>query len=428
MGKILVTGGDIPATADSAVVDINGPTPQVTATGSMANPRRQHNATVLADGTVLATGGLSGSEPLVDLNAPVYAAERWDPATGAWTTMAPESVTRQYHSSALLLPDGRVLSAGGGICLRCKDVGYLAKNAQVFSPPYLFKKDGSGQLAPRPAITAAPGALYRGANFAITTPNAASISKVALVRVAAATHSTNMEQRFIPLDFTKGSGSITATAPSTVNIAPPGYYMLFLIDSNGVPSVSRMVRFTGEEAPPQPPATSGSATAAPPASPASPAEPTTPARSSALARLRGAIAAGTVTAGRQLVRRKLGRLLARGVRLSGRTPEAGRVTYTLVGRLRSGRVTIAAVGKRVRAGAYSVKLTASRRARLRLAALPEGHPGTGHAHDRLPRRERPANEGLPHRHAATLTQAGKTSLRAAIAANSDGSAAASSRR
>src|SRR3954452_1568619 len=152
VGKILVAGGG-GSLASARVIDINGATPQATDTAPMANGRRQHNLTVLADGSVLATGGNSSGAGLVDLNNGVYAAERWNPATGTWKTLAAEDVTRQYHSTALLLPDGRVLSAGGGICGTCDQVGYLAKNAQVFTPPYLFKTDGSGQLAPRPTVT-----------------------------------------------------------------------------------------------------------------------------------------------------------------------------------------------------------------------------------------------------------------------------------
>ena len=208
----------------------------------MANGRRQHNLTVLADGTVLATGGNSSGAPLVDLNNGVYPAELWNPATGQWQTLAAMQVTRQYHSTALLLPDGRVLSAGGGICGTCDSVGYLAKNAEVFSPPYLFKKDGSGELAPRPEITSAPDEVTYDAPFAISTPNAASISKVALVRLGAATHSVNMEQRYVPLSFTADSGAVNAIAPANANVAPPGVYMLFVIGADGVPSVARMVR------------------------------------------------------------------------------------------------------------------------------------------------------------------------------------------
>jgi hypothetical protein len=245
VGKILVAGGGNPGTKDARVVDING-APEVSTTAPMAFARRQHNLTVLADGTVLATGGLSSSG-LVDLSTGVYAAEQWNPATGQWRTLAAMQVTRQYHSTTLLLPDGRVLSSGGGICGTCDDVGYLAKNAEVFSPPYLFQADGT--LAPRPAIDAAPTATSYGAAMEIATGNPASISRVALVRLGSVTHSNNMEQRYIPLSFTAGATSISATAPANANVAPPGPYMLFIIDANGVPSVASMVSVQGSSPP-----------------------------------------------------------------------------------------------------------------------------------------------------------------------------------
>jgi len=155
--------------------------------------------------------------------------------------------TRQYHSTALLLPDGRVLSSGGGICGTCDQVGYLAKNAEIFSPPYLYAPDGT--LAPRPAIDSAPEATTYGAEFSVATADPASIRKLALVRLGAVTHSDNMEQRYIPLAVTPGASSLTATAPANANIAPPGIYMLFLVDANGVPSVARMVSLNGNSPP-----------------------------------------------------------------------------------------------------------------------------------------------------------------------------------
>jgi len=246
VGKMLVAGGG-PSTKDARVVDLNGATPQISTTAPMAYGRRQHNLTVLADGTVLATGGNSSGASLVDLNAGVYPAEQWNPATGQWRTLAAMQITRQYHSTALLLPDGRVLSSGGGICGTCDQVGYLGKNAEIFSPPYLFQADGT--LAPRPAIDAAPASTSYGAAMEIATGNPASIRKVALVRLGAVTHSDNMEQRYIPLSFTAGATSITATAPANANVAPPGFYMLFIIDANGVPSVARMVSVQGNSPP-----------------------------------------------------------------------------------------------------------------------------------------------------------------------------------
>jgi WD40 repeat protein len=240
IGKILVAGGG-PSTKDVRTIDINGVTPTVTATAPMAFGRRQNNLTVLPDGTVLATGGNSSGAGLVDMQNGVYAAELWNPATGQWKTLAAQQVTRQYHSTALLLPDGRVLSSGGGICGTCDQVHYLAKNAEIFTPPYLYKKDGSGALAPRPSITNAPATIAHGAAFTIATSSARPISKVALMRLGAVTHSVDMDQRYIPLAFSANGSTLTATGPANVNVAPPGPYMLVVVDADGVPSVATMV-------------------------------------------------------------------------------------------------------------------------------------------------------------------------------------------
>jgi hypothetical protein len=246
VGKMLVAGGG-PSTADARVIDFNGASPQVSATAPMAFGRRQHNLTVLADGSVLATGGNSSGAGLVDLNAGVYDAERWNPATGTWTTLGAMHVTRQYHSTALLLPDGRVLSSGGGICGTCDKVGYLAKNAEIFSPPYLFQSDGT--LAPRPVIGSAPSTIGYAGKLTVGTADPPSITKVALMRLGAVTHSDNMEQRYVPLAFTAGASGLTVSGPANANLAPPGPYMLVIVDARGVPSVARMVSVQGSAAP-----------------------------------------------------------------------------------------------------------------------------------------------------------------------------------
>lgn len=240
IGKILVAGGGS-SVKSAGVIDINGATPQVTPTGSMEFGRRQNNLTLLPDGSVLATGGNSSGAGLVDMNNGVYNAELWNPATGTWKTLSAQAVTRQYHSTAVLLADGRVLSSGGGICGTCDQVGYLAKNAEVFTPPYLYAKDGSGALAPRPAVTAVPATVDYATPFQITTPDAASIGKAGLVRLGAVTHSVDMDQRYVPLTYTAGSGVLNATGPANQNIAPPGMYMLFVVNADGVPSVAKMV-------------------------------------------------------------------------------------------------------------------------------------------------------------------------------------------
>jgi hypothetical protein len=140
-----------------------------------------------------------------------------------------------YHSEGLLLPDGRVLVSGGG---RFNDDTESTDqfSAEFFAPPYLFK-------GARPTITSAPSQLVYGQNFTIGTPNAAQIASVSLIRFGTATHAFNMSQRFLPLAFSAGSGSLTVTAPVNSDLAPAGYYMLFIVNSTGVPSVAAIVHF-----------------------------------------------------------------------------------------------------------------------------------------------------------------------------------------
>jgi hypothetical protein len=253
IGKTLVVGGGSITedgvakrpTRTAVILDSNkGLVPTVATTGSMSVGRRQHNATLLADGSVLVTGGMSSAAVNggVDLDAAVTTAERWNPATGQWTVLSAAARIRQYHSTAALLPDGRVMTGGGGICGACMSAGYLEKNVEYFSPPYLFKKDGSGGPAARPVIATAPAGVGIGTAFTITSPQAATIGKVALVAPADVTHSVDQGQRYIPLKFTVSGTTLTVTGPPTGGVAPPGHYMLFVTDTAGVPSVARMVQ------------------------------------------------------------------------------------------------------------------------------------------------------------------------------------------
>ena len=251
IGKTLVVGGgsltedgvaNVPTKTAVIVNSNSGSAASVTASGSMSKGRRQHNATVLADGSVLATGGVTSGASTVDLNNAITSAERWDPATGTWTLLASANRIRQYHSTATLLPDGRVMTGGGGICDDCMAAGYLEKNIEYFTPPYLYKKDGTGALAPRPVISAAPASIGINSNFSITSSQAANIRKVGLVGLSDVTHSVDQGQRYVPLKFTTAGTTLTVTGPPTGGVAPPGHYMLFIIDSAGVPSVAKMVQ------------------------------------------------------------------------------------------------------------------------------------------------------------------------------------------
>ena len=247
IGKTLIAGGGTSTDAPSntaVIVNTNGSGASATPTSSMNFQRRQFTTTILADGTVLANGGMStaNGQGLIDLNNPVKAAERWDPATGKWTVLASANRVREYHSASVLLPDGRVLTGGGGICGPCTEAGYLEKNVEYFTPPYLYKKDGSGQLAARPSISGNFSFVEFNTSFSITSPQAANIKKLGLVRVGAATHGIDQSQRYIALDYKVSGNTITAKAPVNGGVAPPGYYMMFATDANGVPSVAKTIR------------------------------------------------------------------------------------------------------------------------------------------------------------------------------------------
>ena len=255
IGKTLIVGGgsvnedgltSVPTRSNVIANTNTGLTPVISQAAWLAvgQGRRQHNATVLADGTVLVTGGMisTAESTLVDLNRASTSALLWKPTTNTWTTLASAARIREYHSTAALLPDGRVLTGGGGVCGECMTKGYLEKNLEYFTPPYLYKKDGSGQLASRPVISTAPATVNINTNFAVSSPQTATISKVALVGLADVTHSVDQGQKYIPLKFTKSGTTLTVTGPATGGIAPPGYYMLFITDTNGVPSVAKIIK------------------------------------------------------------------------------------------------------------------------------------------------------------------------------------------
>jgi hypothetical protein len=197
----------------------------------------------LPDGKVLITGGYNGPGFGFRDTSPssaVYAAELWDPATENWTTLASSSgIPRVYHSTALLLPDGRVLSTGGN--------GH--PETETYSPPYLFK-------GTRPTITSAPPSVGFGQPFFVETADAVTISKIRMLRLSSVTHAFNMSQYINELSFSQTTGGLNVTAPlaptaigpptaPTPVVAPPGYYLLFILNGNGVPSVARIIQLGG---------------------------------------------------------------------------------------------------------------------------------------------------------------------------------------
>lgn len=292
-GKILKTGGRSGNVASDGaqIIDLNQNNPTWVDVPDMSAPRVVHSSTLLPDGTVLVTGGtrhfnreynhfcVGGSrdgQECSPANVPpgdsgfvcvtghpdnhcpdggtctggngaqqwVSQAELFDPATNTWTTLASMVTPRQYHSNALLLPDGRVVVAGGG---QGSGAIHDHSNYEIFSPPYLFQ-------GARPTVTEAPPWFAPGDQFLVETPDAAGIVKASLIRLAASTHGFDQNQRYVPLAFNSQGSALQITGAVVAgqevafdhNVVPPGYYMLFVVNGDGVPSVGRYIRMLGD--------------------------------------------------------------------------------------------------------------------------------------------------------------------------------------
>lgn len=262
-GRILQVGGNNEVGSRDAeaslLIDINGagskPTPVLTEIDPPSSLRRLGTGTLLPDGQVLVTGGSEVYNELLGVN---NSAEIWDPVTRAWALGAEALKPRLYHSTALLMPDGSVLVAGGGgpgaIQTNGKELNNF--NAEVYFPPYLFAPatpPATPTLAARPTITAISADPRVGRSFTLDFGNApGGIARVTLIKSGSVTHNFNMEQRFIELSFTATSASrLTVRMPSgrapvrvgerPASDTPPGYYLLFVLDTNGVPSVAKSV-------------------------------------------------------------------------------------------------------------------------------------------------------------------------------------------
>jgi hypothetical protein len=246
-GKILYTGGggdtgwptpdpkaNVP-TNMAEKIDLTAASPAWAPAGTMAFARRHLNSTVLPDGQVLITGGTTGGG-FVDINPgdAARAAELWNPTTNQWTTLAANSKMRVYHSVSLLLPDGTVLHGASGNAMAGVQVVPDENNHEIFSPPYLFK-------GARPTITSAPTEVSYTQTFSVATPNAAQITGARLIKLGSVTHAFDDGQRAITLSFTPTSSGVDVTAPADSKVAPPGHYMLFILNRNGVPSVGKVV-------------------------------------------------------------------------------------------------------------------------------------------------------------------------------------------
>jgi hypothetical protein len=219
------------------VVDLKAAAPHFVPASPMNFPRLHLNAVLLPDHTVFVTGGSLKQEdqPLARLQPEIY-----DPATDTWTPMATATVPRLYHSTALLLPDGRVLTAGGnpngGTHVQWDQDPEEEMRLEVFSPPYLFK-------GARPIVSAVPAHGTYGEVLRISTPAPPSIRWASLIRPTVVTHSYDGSQRLVDLEIVaRGNGTLDARVPSNRNLTPPGWYMFFLVDNAGIPSVASWIQ------------------------------------------------------------------------------------------------------------------------------------------------------------------------------------------
>ena len=228
-----------PTIANTYVLDTTQSSPRWRQSAPMAFPRGHHNLTILPDGTVLVTGGGRTTDG-VNLHLAVLRSRTMVSGDG-------ELDDDGQHAEASVVPFDSSAAAGrpgfvrrwGKVC-RIPDINQL--NAEIYSPPYLFK--GS-----RPVITAAPATIENGTAFFVGTDNPAAIARVTLVAPGAVTHSVNMQQRFLSLAFEQTSGGLNVQLPANPNLALPGDYMLFLIGSNGVPSIASFVSVPLQESP-----------------------------------------------------------------------------------------------------------------------------------------------------------------------------------
>ena len=195
-GRILQVVG---SSSNAFVIDINGPHPVVTPTAKLSAKRAWASSTILPDGKVLVTGGSGVANTLTDVT---NKAEIWNPDTGNWTMGAAAQLPRLYHSFALLLPDASVLVGGGGAS---EDSPVNNFRSEIYYPPYLY--NSSGGFATRPTINSWPSTLTPGANFSVNV-GSGGISRVTLLHMGAATHSTNLQQRFVELSFTRSGNTL----------------------------------------------------------------------------------------------------------------------------------------------------------------------------------------------------------------------------
>ena len=236
--KVMVMGGGqhndpaALATASTAIIDLTQASPAYVPGPPLSEAKQYVSAVVLPDRTVLQSGGTN--ESWFDRDEPGftfrYTAQIYHPDTGTWEDAAKSTVGRTYHSEALLLPDGRVATFGGNYG---NDNSAFEMRIEIYTPDYLAK------IRPNLTVGTAAQTIARGSATVFQSDRA--LKWVELVRPSAATHSNDPDQRLVDLPFTQTGTSVTANLDANPNLTPPGWYMLFGVDTAGTPSAATWV-------------------------------------------------------------------------------------------------------------------------------------------------------------------------------------------
>jgi hypothetical protein len=234
--EVFYQGGhdDDPSTDTVELLDLGIAAPGWQYVAPMHHPRVLCDSVLLPDGSIVVIGGSSTGKSDVAVD-PVLPAEVYDPSADTWAELAPINCPHLYHSTALLLPDARVMRGGKDGQFQRDPYKYFEHRLELFSPPYLFASS-------RPQISSSPSAGGYGQSITIDCPTAGDIAKVALIRAGAVTHGFHMDQRYVGLAIIRtAANQLTVTLPPNGNVAPPGAYMLFLLDAAGIPSAANII-------------------------------------------------------------------------------------------------------------------------------------------------------------------------------------------
>lgn len=239
IGKIFVAGGAVnysnsPGRSDTWTIDINGGVDNtvIRQGRDMAYARTLHSSVILPSGEIMVAGGQAVARQFTDDQA-ILVPEIWNPTTGRFSQHPPMEIPRTYHSSAILLKDGRVWIGGGGLCFFRRECPENHPDAEIFTPPYLLNPDGSPKE--RPEIQSAPNSATYGDRIEVQADT--NINDFVLMRLGSATHAINTDQRRVPVEFEQnGVSGYSVNIPANSNVLIPGNYYLFAISSEGVPS------------------------------------------------------------------------------------------------------------------------------------------------------------------------------------------------